>query len=111
MRLGILQQMAWEIAEAQGHHESLRTLPEREATMIRLALVHSEVSEALQVVKRYGITPESRISLAEELADTMIRLIELAECLDIDLETAVLAKMAVNRERPYGYGTPGERGA
>ena len=108
MRLALLQQMAWEIAEAQGQHEGLRDLAPREQLLIRCAFLHGEVAEIADLAKKHGAEgPQTR--LAEECADVLILLAECAEQYDIDLETAVLAKMAVNRDRPWGYGTPREQ--
>ena len=108
LTLGEFQQMAWEIAEAQGHHEGLRDLSARDQLLIRCAFLHGEVSEIADLAKKYGVE-EQRLAIAHECADVFILLAELAEEYDIDLETAVLAKMAANRERPYAYGTPRER--
>jgi len=105
-------EVAWQIAEEKGHHENLSTIPLREATLVRLALVHSEVSEAVQHVKRHGLLPNTTYlqgDLAEELADIMIRVGELAEGLGIDLSLAIVKKFAKNRERPMYFGTPQEQ--
>jgi NTP pyrophosphatase (non-canonical NTP hydrolase) len=103
-----LQQEAWQIAEDKGFHTDCDALGPRYSTMVRLALIHTEVSETTQEVKRHGITCESVGKLAEELADTIIRIFDLAECLDVSLEHAILAKMEKNRGRPHMYGTPEE---
>ncbi len=115
MELNAMAQAAWDGAEAQGLHTNLDTLPLREATLIRLALVFTEVAEATQLVKRHGIFPPDSPSarsllrdLAEEFADVLIRLGDLAVCLQIDLNEAVDHKLAANTLRPYRYGTPGE---
>jgi NTP pyrophosphatase (non-canonical NTP hydrolase) len=104
--LELLQQMAWSGAELQGHHDNLRDIDHRLATIIRLGLIHTEVSEAMQLVKRQGVAPKDAI--AEELADIIIFVAELAEDLDINLSPAVLEKLAKNLERPYKFGTPEE---
>jgi NTP pyrophosphatase (non-canonical NTP hydrolase) len=39
--------------------------------------------------------------IGEELADTLIFVLSLAEMLHIDLETAVTSKMAINEQRTY----------
>jgi len=64
-----------------------------------LCLIHSEVSEALEAVRK-----NDRDNFAEELADTVIRVFDLCGGLDIDLEGAILAKMEVNRGRGYRHG-------
>lgn len=70
-----------------------RTTPEL------LVLVHSEVSEALEA---YRDGDDENFS--EELADIIIRVMDMAEGLNIDLERAVLAKHKKNEKRPYRHG-------
>ena len=64
-----------------------------------LALIHWEVSEAFEA-HRHGDYDE----FAEELADILIRVADLAGGSGIDLEKAVIDKMAYNsrRERMHG---------
>ena len=172
MRLSTLQRDAWQVAEDKGHHTNLALIPLREASLVRLALLHTEILELAQAK-----TPVHR---AEELADICIHLGDFAETLHlelpgtlggpepaecgernqqsallamqglvaasaqiikkngvdvpsqrtvllgllcailsqvetcaqhwhIDLVAAITAKMAMNRARPFQYGTPGEQ--
>lgn len=97
----------WADMETKGFHAGRGT--SRDDTLVRLCLVHTEVGEAAQVVKRHwaeGAPDWVRGQLADELADIVIRVADLSGCLGIDLQQAVLDKMAVNRSRPYLYGTP-----
>lgn len=108
MHLNALALESYHIAREQGLHDNLNPLPLREQTMIRLALIHTEVSEATQVVKRRGIDPASSDAMGEELADIIIRTAELSHHLGMDLDAMVAAKMQKNRERPRYFGTPWE---
>ena len=102
------QRMAWEIAEEKGFHKD-RSSTGRDDTLVRLCLIHTEISEAAQEVKRgWKGEPDARQRevFAEELADAMIRILELAECIGVDMGEAVFFKMEQNRKRPYRYGTP-----
>lgn len=102
-----LQAEAWATAEAKGFHEDIRTLNPRQAALIRLALIHTEVSEATQEVKRHGVdSAVIRKRIAHELADVLIRCGDLAEMLGLNLEEACRTVLATNRARPYKYGTP-----
>lgn len=74
-----------------------------------VALLHSEVSEALEAWRMKGLSPwESDGGKPEgvgpEFADILIRLADYAERFGIDLEAEVHRKMAYNKTRPYRHG-------
>jgi NTP pyrophosphatase (non-canonical NTP hydrolase) len=99
----------WRLMEAKGFHVGRGNT--RDDVMVRLCLVHTEVSEAVQEVKRHWTgdgSPAVRAAVAEEVADTLIRLLDLCGCLGIDVDAAVAAKHAKNAARPHLYGTPNE---
>lgn len=101
-------QESWRMAEVKGFHEG-RSGAGRDDTLVRLSLVHTEISEATQEVKRHWDgepTEEQKAIFAEELADALIRIFDLAGCVDVDLELAVEQKLAKNWQRPTKYGTP-----
>lgn len=64
-----------------------------------LALLHSEVSEALEAFRR-----DDRAGFAGELADVLIRLLGLSRGLGIDLAAEAWAKAEANRGRPHRHG-------
>jgi NTP pyrophosphatase (non-canonical NTP hydrolase) len=64
-----------------------------------LALIHSEVSEALEAFRKDD--PEN---FAEEMADVVIRVLDCTHGLGIDLGMAVLEKLEVNRGRGHRHG-------
>ena len=75
-----------------------------------LALAHSEVSEALEewrideglaVIRMEGDKP---VGFAIELANTLIRICDLAESAGIDLNAALKIKMQYNATRPWRHG-------
>lgn len=68
----------------------------------RIALVHSELSEALEAFRVDG-DPSSR-EVALELADVVIRTVELANFAGVDLDAAVAEKMRFNATRSYRHG-------
>lgn len=71
---------------------------------ISLSLEASEVLEHFQ----WGEEASSE-ALAEELADVALYLLQLAYLTNIDLEQAIMDKLAVNYRRfgPHGPATPG----
>jgi NTP pyrophosphatase (non-canonical NTP hydrolase) len=64
----------------------------------KLCLIHSEVSEALEAFRK-----GDNVNFAEELADTAIRVFDLAEHFGIDLDSEIGEKHAVNLKRPYKH--------
>lgn len=72
----------------------------------RVALMHSELSEALEG-HRKDLKDDHlghRTSFEVELADTLIRILDAAGHYNIDILGAVSEKLAYNRSRPYKHG-------
>jgi NTP pyrophosphatase (non-canonical NTP hydrolase) len=65
----------------------------------KLALIHSEVSEALEAYRNHDME-----NFAEELADVMIRTMDLAQAYGIDIHEEVVVKHIKNMERPKMHG-------
>ena len=82
-----------------------------DAVAAKLALIHSEVSEALECVRdghyeayESETRPGKPEGLPSELADIVIRVADLAGALGIDLESAIVTKMAYNATRQHRHG-------
>jgi len=62
-----------------------------------LCLIHSEVSEALECYRDCK-------HLGEELADIIIRTLDLSFNLEIDIAREIERKMEKNKSRPFKHG-------
>jgi len=93
------QQGFWDTAvlSAPGgavHNPSL--IPEK------LALIHTEVSEAMEAHRDGNI--KGKHGIGEELADVIIRTLDLAEYLGVNIEQEVINKHQANQDRPHMHG-------
>jgi NTP pyrophosphatase (non-canonical NTP hydrolase) len=64
-----------------------------------LALIHSEASEALEAFRKDDFK-----NFSEELADVLIRVLDCASGLGIDMDAEVAKKLEKNRARSYRHG-------
>lgn len=72
-----------------------------------IALMHSELSEALEAL-RHGDPPSEKIegftNVEEELADLIIRVMDMCPARGFRVGEAILAKHAYNLKRPHKHG-------
>lgn len=94
-----------------GWRESVEgVLPPREGPLLpaHLALVHSEVSEALEAYRdrEWSGTREDGkpIGVGPELADAIIRILDVVDIWNIDIVHELARVMAFNETRPYRHG-------
>ena len=66
---------------------------------VKVSLVFSEVAEALE-----GIRAGDRENFLEEMADVVIRTIDLTAGLGMDIGTAITQKLDRNKTRGYRHG-------
>ena len=96
MTIQELMDISYRIASDKGFHDAPRAFP------TTLALIHSEVSEALEWY-RLGKYPFDN-EISEEFADIMIRVADTAKEFGIDLQAAILRKIAINEKRERLHG-------
>ena len=68
-----------------------------------IALMHSELSEALEAY-RNGTKPGEDHCIGEEMADLIIRAFHFCYMFDIDIAKEVTKKHIKNIQRPYRHG-------
>lgn len=90
------------------HNDSLEAgwwsdenLTNRNIHAVKIALIHSEISEALEGIRKniYDAHLPHRKAVEVELADALIRIFDLAGALKLDLEGAVIEKCEYNKHR------------
>lgn len=99
-----IQERIYDIAYQHGWYMEERTFGDR------IALCHSELSEALEEFRNGHHLSEVRYEHGKpegvpiELADVIIRIFDMAEAEGIDISEAIKIKMAYNETRPYRHG-------
>lgn len=96
-----LQKRTYQIAKDHGWWEGEQNKAEK------IALAHSELSEALEYLRHNNPLsdhiPEFS-GVEEELADLVIRVMDMSQAYGYRVAEAILAKTNFNEDRPYKHG-------
>jgi len=92
-----LMEIIMELAEKKG----FGVKPEEVNTWEKLALIHTEISEATEAYRRKNM--DGKDGFAEELADAAGRILHLAGIYKIDLAKEILKKLETNKGREWRW--------
>lgn len=94
----------WDQERWENEEEEYR----RFVIMEKTALVHTEVSEFVEVMRKNPNAMSEKIPMhsagADELADAVIRILGIAKRLGYDIGGAIVAKDKFNTTRPFMHG-------
>ena len=95
-----LEQISQLIIE-QAKEKGFGTKPNEINVVEKIALIHSEISEAYEAYRHQNI--DGKDGLEEELGDAIQRILHLCSVLGINIEKAILNKLKYNKDRKWDW--------
>jgi len=96
MEIQKLMDDAYELAIEKGFYNG------DERPIELLAMIHTEVSEAINIYRKKGMKDYSSMeSLPTELADVILRTLTFCRHFNIDIENSLIKKMEYNKKRVW----------
>jgi len=85
----------------QAKDKGFGTKPEEINVGEKIALIHSEISEAYEAYRHKNI--DGKDGFKEELGDSIQRILHLCGIFDIDIESEILKKLESNKNRNWDF--------
>ncbi|MBM2820718.1 MAG: hypothetical protein HW405_478 [Candidatus Berkelbacteria bacterium] len=85
----------------QAEEKGFGTKPDEINVSEKIALIHSEVSEAYEAYRHKKIN--GRDGFKDELGDVIQRVLHLCGIFDIDIEKEILKKIKINKKRQWQW--------
>lgn len=96
-----------EIIMLQAKEKGFGTKPEEINIAEKIALIHSEISEAFDAYRHQNI--DGKDGFKEELGDALQRILHLCGALNIDIEQSIIKKIESNRGRNWDWNKMNEQ--
>jgi NTP pyrophosphatase (non-canonical NTP hydrolase) len=96
-----------EIILDQARTKGFGTKPEEINVGEKIALIHSEVSEAYEAYRHKNI--DGKDGFKEELGDVVQRILHLCGIFGIDIEAEILKKVEFNKDRVWNFDKMNEK--
>ena len=95
-----------ELILIQAKEKGFGTKPEEISVAEKIAQIHSEVSEAYEAYRHKNM--DGQDGFAEELGDTVQRILHLCGVFNIDIQEEILKKLESNKNRNWEWDTLNE---
>lgn len=96
-----------EIILEQARKKGFGTKPEDINIGEKIALIHSEVSEAYEAYRHKNV--DGKDGFKEELGDVVQRVLHLCGIFGIDIEVEILKKLESNKDRNWDFNKMNEK--
>lgn len=96
-----------ELVMNQAKEKGFGTKPEEINVAEKIALIHTEISEAFEAYRHKKI--EGKDGFKEELGDAIQRILHLCGIFDIDIENEILKKVEFNKNRKWSWKEMNEK--